>query len=233
LELYFQRDIEQGILHLDEEESRHVIKVLRHQTGDMLEVTDGKGNSYQVSITKAHASKCEFKLVSKSSIEPTSYSIHLAIAPTKNPERIEWLTEKITEIGVHQISILLTRHSERNRIKIDRLEKKAISALKQSGQYYLPQIELQPDFNAFIKQQNADEKFIAYVDAHNNTHLQHAASKSKSYIILIGPEGDFSKEELNDATAAGYTKVSLGKNRLRTETAGLVACNILNLINQK
>jgi 16S rRNA (uracil1498-N3)-methyltransferase len=233
LELYFQQDIEQGILHLDEEESRHAIKVLRHQTGDLLEVTDGRGNAYQVSITDAHAGKCKFKIVSKSTIEPTPYSIHLAIAPTKNPERIEWLTEKMTEIGVQKISIVLTRHSERNRIKIDRLQKKAISALKQSGQYYLPQIELQPDFNVFIKQQNADEKFIAYVDVHNNTHLQHAASNSKSYVILIGPEGDFSKEELQEAIAAGYTKVSLGKNRLRTETAGLVACHILNLINHK
>jgi 16S rRNA (uracil1498-N3)-methyltransferase len=233
LELYYQPDIDKGIQFLHEEESRHAIKVLRHKPGDLLNVTDGRGVLYQATIIKANASKCEFSVASKSIIEPKNYTIHLAIAPTKNVERIEWLVEKIVEIGVNKISILPTKHSERNRIKIDRLYKKAISALKQSGQYYLPEINQQADFTEFIKQQPADEKFIAHVDESNEVHLQNAAGKSKNYIVLIGPEGDFSKDELHMAIEAGYIKVSLGKNRLRTETAGMAACHILNLVNER
>ena len=231
MELYYQKGIDEGIHWLDKDESRHAIKVLRHNAGDEIQLTDGLGNHFIAKITKANALKCEFNVLSKTSINPPPYSIHIAIAPTKNFERLEWFVEKATELGIQQISILLTQHSERHKLKLDRLYKKAISAMKQSKQFFLPVIELHGNFNSFISNTDANEKFIASVDQENPYILHQKAKPGKSYLVLIGPEGDFSQNEIDKALTEGFSKVSLGKNVLRTETAGIAACHMLNLIN--
>lgn len=231
MELFYQKEIEQGYLWLHEEESRHAVKVLRHKSGDQIKLTNGQGSIYTASITKANHSKCEFVITGKEVFNPAAYYIHIAIAPTKNTERMEWFIEKVTELGTQKITLLSTQHTEKRKFKTERLEKKAIAAMKQSGQYFLPEIQISTDFKKFIRESIAAEKFIAVVDHENPKHLLHTASKLKNYLVLIGPEGDFSTEELKLALAAGFTKVSLGNTRLRTETAGIAACHILNLIN--
>ena len=231
MNLFYQPDVPNGVYHLDEDESRHVVKVFRLSEGDPIEVTDGKGTLYTCRITKADARKCLFKIVNEFVQPSKSYFIHIAIAPTKNIDRIEWFVEKAVEIGVDQISFLLCQKSERKNINLERLQKHAISAMKQSHQLILP--VLSPLENVkHIVSQSADQKFIAYVDHENPDHLKDKALTGKKYLVLIGPEGDFSKEELTFAEQNGFQKISLGPTRLRTETAGLAACHILNLLNQ-
>lgn len=197
--------------------------------GQNLDLTDGRGFFYVAKITKADPKKSAFEILEKRQGTKRDFHIHIAIAPTKNADRIEWFIEKATEIGIDQISFMLCKNSERKVINHERLEKVAISAMKQSQQAWLPQLSPMTPFKEIISAQ-ADQKFIAYVDSENPKHLKTAATRGKKYTVLIGPEGDFSKEELSQAMNLGFEKVSLGQNRLRTETAGLVAVQILNLI---
>jgi 16S rRNA (uracil1498-N3)-methyltransferase len=229
--LFYQPDLPNGALYLDEDEAHHAVKVFRLAEGDSIEVTDGKGTLYTCRITKTEARKCSFEITHKFIQPSKSYFIHIAIAPTKNNDRMEWFVEKATEIGVDQISFLLCQKSERRNINLERFQKQAISAMKQSHQSFLPLLSPLENFK-HIMEQEADQKFIAYVDHENPDHLKDIALKEKKYLILIGPEGDFSKEELNLAEQKGFQKISLGPNRLRSETAGLAACHILNLMNQ-
>ena len=230
--LFYQPDIDQGALHLSEEESRHTVKVLRYQNGEVLELTNGRGTHFNVRITNADSRKCLFEIVDRKELPKKDFSVHIAIAPTKNMDRTEWFIEKSVEIGIDQISFMQCKNSERKSINMERVEKIAISAMKQSGQYWLP--ELRPlTLMKNLLQTSAAQKFITYVDHSNPHHLQSLALPSKNYVVLIGPEGDFTKEELLDAEKSGFSKVSLGATRLRTETAGVVACHILNLLNFK
>lgn len=231
MNLFYQPLIPEGVHYLDEEESRHCVKVLRRNTGDTIKITDGKGFFYNCVITNADAKKCAFKIVDKHQEKPRDYSIHIAISPTKNPDRIEWFTEKAVEFGIDRITLLQCDNSEKSYLKTERLRKMAVSAMKQSLKASLPQITEPTPFQKFIASENADEKFIAFVDESNPDHLNSLATRNKSAIVLIGPEGDFSKEELATALENDYRKVSLGNSRLRTETAGVAACHILNLIN--
>lgn len=231
MNLFYQPGISSGIHYLDPEESRHCSKVLRKKTGDVIQVTDGAGNLYQAALTESKVDRCSFKIESTQKEAKRPYHIHIAIAPTKSPDRTEWFVEKAIEVGVDEISFLLCDHSERNAMKTDRIEKLAISAMKQSLRCTLAKINHMVLLKEFITSSQAPSKFIAYVDQSNPAHLLKQASPKANYIVLIGPEGDFSKKELELATAHDYKKVSLGPNRLRTETAGLVACHILNLIN--
>lgn len=231
MNLFYQPDVPNGVHYLDEDESRHAVKVLRSVEGDLLDVTDGKGILYKCRISKADSRKCSFEIINQVIQSPRSYIVHVAIAPTKNADRIEWFVEKAVEIGVDKISFLLCQKSERKNINHERIGKLAISAMKQSQQTVLPIIAPLLPFNAIAKEM-ADQKFIAYVDQANPDHLKTKAAIGKNYLILIGPEGDFSKEELALAMQNDFQKVSLGPHRLRTETAGLAACHILNLINQ-
>ncbi len=194
-------------------------------------MTDGVGNLYQVTLTESTIGKCSFKIESTQKEERSPYNIHIALAPTKNPDRTEWFVEKAIEIGVDEISFLLCDNSERAALKTDRLEKLAISAMKQSLRCTLTKINHMVLLKDFVTTSQAPSKFIAYVDHSNPDHLLKRASPKTNYIVLIGPEGDFSKKELELAIAHDYKKVSLGPNRMRTETAGVVACHILNLIN--
>ncbi len=200
--------------------------------GDIIEIIDGKGNWYEAKISKAHEKRCEVKITNaKQVVERPNYSIHLAIAPTKNADRMEWMIEKCTEIGVDEISFLETRYSERKVQKLERLEKIAISAMKQSGQAFLPKLNEMQKISTFLQQPFADQKYIAHLEEGERKLLSKIAIPSSKYVILIGPEGDFSEDEIKLANKNGFLSVSLGSTRLRTETAGLVSCMTLNLIN--
>lgn len=230
MSLFYLPTISAGVNHLDEEESRHVIKVLRMEPGDEFTITDGKGFFYQARITSIQAKKCAFEILEKKQIPQKDFSIHIAIAPTKNNDRIEWFVEKAIEIGIDEISFVLCQNSERKTFNLARIEKIAVSALKQSQQAWLPKLNSIKPFKELI-QDRADQKFIGYVDEHNPVSLKSLALPQKKYLVLIGPEGDFSKEELDNSIVNGFKKISLGGNRLRTETAGLVACHTLQIIN--
>ena len=232
---FFQPEILNGDLYLDAEESRHCVKVLRLKEQDQIIVLDGSGGYHTVSITNANHKKCEFEILKSEVFAHGEQYIHIAIAPTKNLDRIEWFVEKAVEIGVKEISFFFSDNSERKHFKTDRVIKKAVSAMKQSLKTYLPIINKPIKLSDFITQyQNGEtQRFIAYVDQANPDLLFDLAQPKQNVIVLIGPEGDFSEKELNLAIDNQYTKVSLGESRLRTETAGIAACHILNLINGK
>jgi 16S rRNA (uracil1498-N3)-methyltransferase len=223
-------------LALNEEESKHAIRVLRMNMGDEIGVLDGKGTIYHCKITIAKEKKCEVRIVSSHYTEKRLYKIHLAIAPTKNLDRMEWLVEKCTEMGIDEISFLQTRYSERKEIKIERLHKIAISALKQSQNRHLPVLHEMVKIGEFLKknkQESIDnQRFIGYVSEQYRTPLKQLVTINGSYLILIGPEGDFSEDEITQAISLGFQPVSLGNSRLRTETAGLVACHSFHLLNE-
>jgi 16S rRNA (uracil1498-N3)-methyltransferase len=229
--LFYQPLIGENIHHLDEEESRHCIKVLRKRQGELIHITDGKGSFYDAIIVKDDPRQCTFTIKHQSKEKEKGFSVHIAIAPTKNADRIEWFVEKSVEIGVDHITLIDCQNSERSFIKTERLKKVAISAMKQSIKATLPEVSGILSFDDLINNHPATQRFIAYVDASNPLHLKDEARPGQHYLVLIGPEGDFSKEELEAALALGYRKVNLGHSRLRTETAGVVACHTLNLVN--
>lgn len=206
---------------LSEEESKHIIRVLRLTEGDTLGILNGKGQLFSCEISDAHPKRC---LVSIEKIESTpspESEIHIAVAPTKQMDRIEWFIEKSVEIGITQITLIDCKNGERAKIKMDRLEKKAISAMKQSHRWHLPKI-------------NALTSFESFVDAHEFGLVAHCYESVKQAFpeaftktncpILIGPEGDFTEVEIEKALEKGYKTITLGENRLRTETAALYAC---------
>ncbi len=229
MHVFYQRHIEDHF-DLTQEEAHHALRVLRLQPGEKILVTDGNGTLAEAAIDKTTKTVCHCSVAKLIKVPPPSFSFHLAIAPTKNIDRMEWLVEKCVEIGISEISFMQTQHSERKRVNSDRLLKVAISAMKQSQQAWLPRLNPEADFNSILPCA-AEQKFIAYVDATNPVYLAQAAKAGKSTLVMIGPEGDFASEELTSALKHGFVKVSLGANRLRTETAGLVACCLLNSVN--
>lgn len=231
MNLFYQPLISEGIHHLDEEESRHCVKVLRRNAGDPIHITDGKGFFYDAVISKPDFRKCEFSIQKTIPAEVRDYQIHIAIAPTKNADRTEWFVEKATEIGIDRITLIACENSERTFLKTERLRKLAVSAMKQSLKATLPIIEDLVPFSSLIKSSKENGRFIAFVDSSNPVQLQNVATKGGASVVLIGPEGDFSSAEVTQAIEAGFKKVSLGKSRLRTETAAVAACHILNLVN--
>jgi 16S rRNA (uracil1498-N3)-methyltransferase len=234
MQLFFQDHITEPISLLSEEESKHLIRVLRKKQGDAITLTDGKGMIYESVILDANPKKTSLKILSKSTAIEDNFYIHLAIAPTKNPDRMEWMVEKITEIGFHELTLIETMNSERSFLKTDRLYKKIISACKQSIKFRTPVLNPGIKFNDLIKSSEYHdfEKFIAYVDEHHDHHLLDLAKPGEKYLILIGPEGDFDPTEIQQAFDAGFQAVSLGKSRLRTETAGLAAIQMLQVVNR-
>lgn len=228
---FFQPNIAAGNCYLDGDEFRHCVKVLRKNTGDEINLIDGKGTYYKAIIKEILKNNCLFEIIHQSKESTRDYTIHIALAPTKNMERIEWFVEKAIEIGVDAISFVQCDHSERTRIKQERIDRIAISAIKQSGRATLPNFASFSNLSSFIESDTSSERFIAYVDNTNPDYLFKLAGQNKSYTVLIGPEGDFSTAELSHAIDKGYRKVSLGNHRLRTETAALAACHILNLVN--
>ena len=219
---------------LSEEESQHAVKVLRLEVGDEITVVDGTGGFYNAKIINPHPKHCTFEITS-TILEhgKRDYRLHIAIAPTKNIERLEWFIEKATEIGIDEITPVICRFSERKIIKAERLEKIIISASKQSVKAYFPQLNPLCTFDELIKHHEASQKFIAHCYDEDKKQLQKEILKSTDVLILIGPEGDFSKEEVQKAMSAGFIPVSLGNSRLRTETAGVVACHTVCLRNEE
>lgn len=232
MHIFYTPDISGNTYTLDETESKHCVRVLRLEAGDEITLVDGRGGFYRAEITDPNPKRCAVKVV-KSDLNygQRNFSVHVAIAPTKNIERIEWFLEKATEIGIHRVTPLLCHHSERKEIKHDRLEKVMISAMKQSLKAYLPQLNEMTKFSRFIQQPFEGQKFIAHCDEQYRELLKNAVKPNENYLILIGPEGDFSLEEISMAIDAGFVPVSLGESRLRTETAALVACHTFNLLN--
>lgn len=232
MQLFFQEDMSYERFGLNPEESKHLTKVLRKSVGDIVYFTNGMGEFFTCQIEEISPRKTQLRVLGKQSVPKDDYYIHLAIAPTKNQDRLEWMVEKVTEIGCHEITFLNTEHTEKAYLKLDRLEKKIISACKQSLKTWKPKLNAPVEYSIFLTSLQIQEcqKFIAYVDQ-DNSGLVHQAKKASSYIVLIGPEGDFSSNEIQQAYSNGFLSCSLGKSRLRTETAGMVAVHTLNLIN--
>ncbi|MCM1504144.1 MAG: 16S rRNA (uracil(1498)-N(3))-methyltransferase [Muribaculum sp.] len=223
-------------LVLPEDDAKHCLRVLRKSVGDEVEVVDGLGLRYTCRLTSDNPRKATVEIVDTVSV-PRSWSteITIAVAPTKNMDRMEWLVEKLTEIGVNRIVPLLCRHSERKEIKIDRLLRIAVAAMKQSLKATLPEIWPMTPFADVIARIKADARYIAYCDKAIPRSLLAKVYNpaATSCVILIGPEGDFDRDEISEALAQGYVPISLGDNRLRTETAALCACDTIHIINQR
>lgn len=232
MHVFYTPDI-QTRAELPEEEAAHAVRVLRLQAGDEVTLTDGKGNFYRAEIGTTTNKRCLLNIVETLPQEAMwSGHLHLAMAPTKNMDRTEWLAEKATEIGFNELTFLNCRFSERKVIKTERIAKILVSAIKQSLKARLPQLNEMTDFNKFITQPFGGQKFIAHCYEGEKPLLKDVIRKGEDALVLIGPEGDFSEEEVKKAIDSGFVPISLGKSRLRTETAALVACHIMNLQNQ-
>ena len=231
--LFFAPDIE-TTWELPEEESAHCLRVLRLGVGDELEVTDGKGKIFRTKIVSTAGKRCTVEALDVKSIEKGWHgNLTIAIAPTKNMDRMEWLAEKATEIGWDRVSFLNCRFSERKVVKTDRIERIVVSAMKQSLKFHKPQVDEMVDFKKFIAAERPGAKFIAHCYDEDKRLLKECLVPGEDATVLIGPEGDFSKEEVEVAMKAGFIPVSLGNSRLRTETAGLVACHTFILKNER
>lgn len=225
MNIFYKANIQGELITLDPVESNHCIKVMRYKRGDALRLIDGRGGLYEAEIVDDDHKACKVSIVSKQlEYEPLPYELHIAIAPTKNIDRFEWFLEKATEIGVTSIVPILTSRSERKNIRLDRLEKVIISAMKQSVKAYLPSISELLPYDNWLMKQTQGSRFIAHCMDGPKIDLWKAEC-SDSITILIGPEGDFTEDELSQAVKAGFQPASLGTYRLRTETAGVVACS--------
>lgn len=218
---------------LPEEEALHCIRVLRLSIGDEVMLTDGKGSFYKATISACSNKRCLVKILEQIPEKKAWIAhLHLAMAPTKNMDRIEWFAEKATEIGFDELTFLNCRYSERKVVKNERIEKILVSAVKQSLKASVPVLNEMIDFDKFISQDFNGQKFIAHCYPGEKPLLKDLIRRGEDVLVLIGPEGDFSEEEVEKAIKSGFQPISLGRSRLRTETAALVACHIMNLINQ-
>ena len=233
MNLFYAPDVSGDFFQFDEEESKHIARVLRFKVGEVVFLTNGKGDLFKAEITSDHPKSCSVKIVETIRGKgKRNYSVHLAISPTKNIERYEWFLEKATEIGIDEITPLICDHSERREIKPERLNKVIVSAMKQSLKYYLPVLHETISFNNFITKKHSENKFICSVDAAKDQLLKNLCTAGNDVLILIGPEGDFSPQEIASAEKNNFRKASLGESRLRTETAGIVACDTVYFLNQ-
>lgn len=232
MQLFYIPNILGNEVILDETESKHAIRVLRLSENDQVQLIDGAGGFHEATIINAHSKKCRLLITNSiHEFEKRNFKLHIAIAPTKNIDRFEWFLEKCTEIGIDEITPLLSEQSERKIIKPERLDKILVSAMKQSLKAYLPKLNSIISFNEFISGSEYQNKYIAHCNGGEKMHLKDSVQKDKNILILIGPEGDFSTKEVEQAKEYGFQEVSLGTARLRTETAGIVACHIVNLVN--
>jgi 16S rRNA (uracil1498-N3)-methyltransferase len=214
------------------EESKHIVKVLRKKNNDLLHVTNGYGEIYTCKITLAHDKNCVVSIINKQKQDLPSYHLHVAIAPTKMNDRYEWFLEKATEIGINEITPIICDHSERKVVKLERLSKILESAMKQSLNAYLPILNKPIAFNEFVSQNSSSVKYIAHCEDSDKISLKQALKPETNILILIGPEGDFSQKEIDLAASKKFQAVSLGKTRLRTETAGVIACHSVAFVNE-
>ncbi|WP_282122273.1 16S rRNA (uracil(1498)-N(3))-methyltransferase [Algibacter mikhailovii] len=214
------------------EESKHIIKVLRKTTGDIMYITNGKGWLFSAKIIIPNINKCTAQVVSKVLQEAPKYLLHLAVAPTKMNDRYEWFLEKATEIGIHSITPIICDHSERKIIKPERFNRILQSAMKQSLSCFLPKLNEAISFKAFVQQDFNGDRFIAHCEEMDRKSLKETLKPKTDTTILIGPEGDFSKNEIEQAIKNSFVAVTLGQSRLRTETAAIVACHSAAFTNE-
>lgn len=233
MQLFYDSNIsETNEFSFDKEESKHIVRVLRKTDGDILHVTNGKGDLFTTEIMLASEKKCTVKIISVIKTKPTDFYIHLAVAPTKMNERFEWFLEKATEMGVHEITPIICDRSERKIVKTERFEKIILSAMKQSLQYFLPKLNEPVSYKEFISKITDGNLYIAHCEEIEKKLLKNSIKLKEKYTLLIGPEGDFSEKEIELALANNYLPVSLGNTRLRTETAAIVACHSLIFANE-
>ena len=233
MNVFYLPDAQIGTISFPEEESKHIVRVLRMKEGDSFCVTDGNGSLYDAELIDAHPKRAMANLYNqRNGYDIREFKVSIAIAPTKLNERTEWFLEKATEIGVDEVKLFSSYHSERRVANVDRFKKIVISAMKQSVKSKMPIVEDMVSFDKLVKQNYDGQKFIAWIDDDVKEQLCDLYKKGENALVLIGPEGDFSKEEVALAKENGFVPVSLGEARLRTETAAVVACHTIQLINQ-
>lgn len=237
MQLFFTPDIQphHSSFILSEEESKHAIRVMRLSVGERIHLVDGQGGLYETEIIDAHPKRTTLRVLSvKENFGKATYEIHMAVAPTKNIDRIEWFLEKATEVGLSEFTPIICEHSERKEVKVERLEKVAVAAMKQSLKAYLPKINPAIPFSKFIDQikDNTFYKGIAHCVDSEKKYISNTFVPKGKYLILIGPEGDFSDKEISQAMNAGFIPLSLGEARLRTETAALTSVIEVSLLNR-
>ena len=233
MHLFYTPDIEGDIYTLNADESRHCVRVLRLGAGEAVSLVDGKGTWYEGVIERAEVGGCEIRITDRRELYGRrNFHLHLAVAPTKNIDRIEWMLEKCTEMGIDEITLLHAAHSERKVVKEERLEKVIVAAMKQSLKAYLPRLNPMTDFRQLVTSCREPHKFIAHCNEGDKKRLDEVYRPGEDVVILIGPEGDFSEEEVVLARHHGFVPVTLGTSRLRTETAGIVACHSIDFMNR-
>jgi 16S rRNA (uracil1498-N3)-methyltransferase len=230
MELFYSTNIDDNTILLDEIESTHCLRVLRHKTGDSIEVTDGIGHRYS-GIISAASKICKVEITEKHFEQPLNKQLHIAIAPPKSIDRFEWFLEKSTELGIETITPLLCRYSERKHINAERCGKIILAAMKQSNRVYLPVLNEMISLEKFITIPSTAKKLIAHCEESEKLTLEKSIA-AEQVIVLIGPEGDFAPHEIKLAIDAGYENISLGEKRLRTETAALHVCSAFALKNR-
>ena len=233
MNVFYLPNAANGMISFSEEESKHCVRVLRMQEGDRFCVTDGRGSLYDGELVEAHPKHAVACLSNqRPGYDNRTFMLEIAIAPTKLNERTEWFLEKATEIGIDKVQLFASCHSERRVVNVERFRKVMIAAMKQSIKSKLPDIEDVVEFDKLVKQPFDGHKFIAWIDDNVTDQLCDVYKKGENALVLIGPEGDFSPEEAGMAVENGFVPVSLGEARLRTETAAVVACHTIQLINQ-
>ncbi|MBD2767841.1 16S rRNA (uracil(1498)-N(3))-methyltransferase [Hymenobacter sp. BT664] len=229
---FYAPDLSGATYTLPEDESKHAVRVLRLGPGEAVELLDGRGGRYTAAVADANPKRCQLRITYQATVPPRPYFTHVAVAPTKNLDRMEWFVEKAVEVGVERLTFLRCARSERRELKLDRLEKIAISALKQSGQAWLPQLDEMTDFKNFVAEVGPDTTFIAHLEEGERTALAQVAGAGPRCCVLIGPEGDFTPEEIKLALSRGIRPVTLGASRLRTETAALAAVFTMHICRE-
>ena len=234
MQLFYTTDIQGDLAYFNEVEARHIVQVLRHQVGDLLHFVDGHGTLFRGRIVEARKKSCALSILHReSAYKQRSFVLHVAIAPPKNTGRFEWFLEKATELGSDRIIPLHCERSERSRLRLERLEKVLLAAMKQSLRATLPQLQPLTPFDRLLGQPDLPtERLIAHCAEGEKRPLGETYRPGQDVIILIGPDGDFSPAEIDAAHQRGFRATSLGPSRLRTETAALTACTILNYLNQ-
>lgn len=235
MHLFYTPDITTDTYTLNEEESKHCVRVLRLNEGDKIQLIDGVGGFYEAEITDNNPKRCSVKIIEhKKEVGKRNWHLHIAIAPTKSMDRLEWFVEKATEMGIDEISLINSNNSERNIVKTERIQKVAISAIKQSLKAYLPKINEVVNFKILIAgaKDFKGEKLIAHCQSTGLPHIKTQYTSKQNALVLIGPEGDFTIDEVKFALENGFKEISLGESRLRTETAALYACAALNVMNE-
>jgi len=234
MHIFYTPDIAQNTYTLSEEESKHCTKVLRLKVGEIVHLVDGKGGLFTAEIVSDHPKKVSLAILTTTlEYAKRNHYLHIAVAPTKNIERLEWFLEKATELGIDEITPIISDRSERKIIKIDRLNKVITAAMKQSLKAYHPKLNEAVGYSDFLKNDFAGDKLIAHcMEADDKLYINQQVKPFGRYLVLIGPEGDFTPKEIDLALNKNYKPITLGNNRLRTETAALSACFEANYLNR-